>query len=169
MVFRLTIILNHVIHRKKGFSIFPSPAGMSLTKLSLGMNNLYMTSLFPPRESLVSDILAGDGNIEKLFLRCIRHACTFLSSERSRYASLYDLLDISQLSLLVPRGRIPKPIFFQVTQTKQEIYQFARPLYCSFLSHRPTRIWFPGLGDSTNSWASWPLSLGSKLSSFLYR
>jgi hypothetical protein len=29
-----------------------------------------MTSLFLPRESLVSDIPAGDGNIEKLFLRC---------------------------------------------------------------------------------------------------
>ncbi len=43
---------------------------MSLTKLSLGGNNLYMTSLFPPRESFVSDIPAGDGNIEKLFLRC---------------------------------------------------------------------------------------------------
>jgi hypothetical protein len=55
------------IHRKKSFSIFPSPAGMSLTKLSLGGNNLYMTSLFPPRESLVSDIPAGDGNIKKLF------------------------------------------------------------------------------------------------------
>ncbi len=41
---------------------------MSLTKLSLGGNNLYMTPLFPPRESLVSDIPAGDGNIEKLFL-----------------------------------------------------------------------------------------------------
>ncbi len=60
------------IHRKKSFSIFPSPAGMSLTKLSLGGNNLYMTSLFPPRESLVIDIPAGDGNIEKLFLRCIK-------------------------------------------------------------------------------------------------
>jgi hypothetical protein len=29
-----------------------------------------MTSLFPPSESLVSDIPSGDGNIEKLFLRC---------------------------------------------------------------------------------------------------
>jgi hypothetical protein len=38
--------------RKKSFSIFPSPAGMSLTKISLGGNNLYMTSLFPPKESL---------------------------------------------------------------------------------------------------------------------
>jgi hypothetical protein len=58
------------VHRKKSFSIFPSPAGMSLTIFSLGGNNLYMTSLFPPRESLVSDIPAGDGNIEKLFVRC---------------------------------------------------------------------------------------------------
>jgi hypothetical protein len=54
-------------HRKKSFSVFPSPAGRSLTKLSLGGNNLYMTSLFPARESLVSDSPAGEGNIEKLF------------------------------------------------------------------------------------------------------
>jgi hypothetical protein len=40
---------------------------MSLTKLSLGENNLYMTSIFPPWESLVSDIPAEDRNIEKLF------------------------------------------------------------------------------------------------------
>ncbi len=52
---------------KKSFSISPSPSRMSLTKLFLGGNNLYMTSLFPPRESLVSDILAGEGNFEKLF------------------------------------------------------------------------------------------------------
>jgi hypothetical protein len=58
------------IHRKKSFSIFPSPAGMSLTKLSLGGNNDIIYKLFPPRESLVSDIPAGDGNIEKLFLQC---------------------------------------------------------------------------------------------------
>ncbi len=56
-----------LVHCLKSFSIFPSPAGMSLTKLSLGGNNFYMTSLFPPRQSLVSDIPAGDGNIEKLF------------------------------------------------------------------------------------------------------
>ena len=52
---------------QKNFSIFLSPAGMSLTKLSLGGNILYMTSLFPPRESLVSGIPAGNGDIEKLF------------------------------------------------------------------------------------------------------
>ena len=53
---------------KKSFSIFPSPAGMSLTKLSLVRNYLYMTALFPPRESLVSDIPAVvDWNIENFF------------------------------------------------------------------------------------------------------
>ncbi len=55
------------VHRKKSISISPFPAGTSLTKLSLGRNNLYMTSQFPARESLVSEIPAGDGNIEKLF------------------------------------------------------------------------------------------------------
>ncbi len=42
-------------HRKKSFSIFPSPAGMSFTKLSLGGNIDVINKLFPPRESLVSD------------------------------------------------------------------------------------------------------------------
>jgi hypothetical protein len=40
------------------------------TKLSLGGNNDVIYKLFPPGESLVSDIPAGDGNIEKLFLLC---------------------------------------------------------------------------------------------------
>jgi hypothetical protein len=54
-------------HRKQSFSIFPSPAGMSLTKLSLGGNNDDIYKLFPPSESLASDIPAGEVNIEKLF------------------------------------------------------------------------------------------------------
>ncbi len=57
-----------MVHRKKNFFIFPSPAGMSLTKLSLGGNT---DVTIPPRESLVCGIPAGDGNIEKLFLQCI--------------------------------------------------------------------------------------------------
>jgi hypothetical protein len=61
------LLFQYSLHRKESFSIFLSPAGKSLTKLSLCGNNLYMTSLFPPRESLVSEIPAGDGNIEKLF------------------------------------------------------------------------------------------------------
>jgi hypothetical protein len=39
---------------------------MSLCKLSLGGNNDVIYKLFPPRESLFSDIPAGEGNIEKL-------------------------------------------------------------------------------------------------------
>ncbi len=54
-------------YTEKSFSIFPSPTGMSLTKVSLGGNNDVIYKLFPPRESLESDIPAGDGNIEKLF------------------------------------------------------------------------------------------------------
>ncbi len=56
-------------HRKKSFSMFPSPAGMSLTKLSLGGNYDVKNKLFLPRESFVSDVPAGYGNIEKLFLQ----------------------------------------------------------------------------------------------------
>jgi hypothetical protein len=63
------------MHCKKGFPIFPSPAGMSLTKLSLDGNYDVIYKLFLHRESLVSDIPAGEGNIEKLFLQCAIH-CT---------------------------------------------------------------------------------------------
>jgi hypothetical protein len=57
---------------KKSFSIFPSPAGgFSFTKLSLGGSYDVIYTLFLSRESLVWDIPAGDGNIEKLFLLCV--------------------------------------------------------------------------------------------------
>jgi hypothetical protein len=58
------------IHRKKSFLIFPSLAAMSITKLSLDGNYDVMYKLYLPRESLVSDIPAGGGKIEKLFLLC---------------------------------------------------------------------------------------------------
>ncbi len=58
------------VHRKKRFTSFPSPAGMSLTKLPLGRNNSVMTSLFPPRESLVVTSRLGTGNSWTFFLRC---------------------------------------------------------------------------------------------------
>jgi hypothetical protein len=60
-----------MLHRKKSYSLYTSPAGMSLTKLSLGGNYDVIYKLLTPRESLVSDIPAGDGNIVKLFLRCM--------------------------------------------------------------------------------------------------
>ncbi len=43
---------------------------MSLTKLPLGRNNSVMTSLFPPRESLVVTSWLGTGNSRTFFLRC---------------------------------------------------------------------------------------------------
>jgi hypothetical protein len=58
------------LHRKKRFTSFPSPDGMSLTKLPLGRNNSVMTSLFSPRESLVVTSRLGTGNSRTFFLRC---------------------------------------------------------------------------------------------------
>ncbi len=58
------------IHRKKKVREFPVPSRDVTTKLSLGGNNYVMTELFLPRESLVSDIPAGDGKLMNLFLRC---------------------------------------------------------------------------------------------------
>jgi hypothetical protein len=57
---------------KKSFSIFPSLAGMPLRKLSLGGKYDVTYKIILPRESLVSDIPAGDRNIEKLFLTAKR-------------------------------------------------------------------------------------------------
>jgi hypothetical protein len=62
---------------------------MSLTKLSLGGNNDVIYKLFPPKEILVSDIPAGDGNIEKLFLRCRSHGQNLSTiSGQATYVSL---------------------------------------------------------------------------------
>jgi hypothetical protein len=55
------------IHRKKRFTSFPSPVGMSLTILPLGRNNSVMTSLFPPTESLVVTSRLGTGNSGTFF------------------------------------------------------------------------------------------------------
>jgi hypothetical protein len=68
--FRYYIDRNNLLHRKKRFTSFPSPAGMSLTKLPLGRNNSVMTSLLPPRESLVVTSWLGTGNSRTFFLRC---------------------------------------------------------------------------------------------------
>jgi hypothetical protein len=68
------------LHCKKELAIFPSPAGMSLTKLSLGGKK---TKLFPPRKSLISDIPAGDGKTANSFLQCgVAHIDSFFSKSR---------------------------------------------------------------------------------------
>ncbi len=74
---------------KNRLAIFPSPAEMSLTRLSLGGNNGVIYKLFPPRESLVNYIPAGEGNIEKLFLRC-KNAIPL--AESLRYSPLQSVI-----------------------------------------------------------------------------
>ncbi len=54
-------------HCKKRLAIFPSPPGMSVAKLSWAG----MIKLFPPRESLATDITSGDGKTANFFLQCI--------------------------------------------------------------------------------------------------
>ncbi len=63
------LLINRGMHRKKRFRSFPSPAGMSLTKLPLGRNNSVMTSLFPPWESLVV-VVWGRETREPFFTVC---------------------------------------------------------------------------------------------------
>jgi hypothetical protein len=53
------------LHRKKRSATFPSPAGMSLTKL------------FPPRKKLVCDIPAEDGNVANLFTKKVKNLMRF--------------------------------------------------------------------------------------------
>ncbi len=58
------------LHCKKRLAVFPSPAGMSLTKLSLARNNL-LINLFPAMESLVSDIPDEDAIAIIFFTVCL--------------------------------------------------------------------------------------------------
>ncbi len=91
-----------LVHCKKGFPIFPSPAGMSLTKLSLDGNYDVIYKLFLHRESLVSDIPAGDGNIEKLFYSVVFQTAWFhirtTRSTHSRATCIYSI-HTSQLKI----------------------------------------------------------------------
>ncbi len=50
-----------IFYTVKMLAIFPSPARLSLTKVSLAEKNLI--TVFPARESLDNDIPAGDGKI----------------------------------------------------------------------------------------------------------
>ncbi len=77
-------------HCKKGLAVFPSPAGMSLTKLFLGGNNFIIPD--PTRESSVSDIPAawGRGKWPTFFYSAYSPSmfvhCTFVFFKHSMYA-----------------------------------------------------------------------------------
>jgi hypothetical protein len=55
------------VHCKKGLAIFPSPAGMPLTKLSLAMGGTNLIILGQGEFGMVSGLLAGEGKIANLF------------------------------------------------------------------------------------------------------
>ncbi len=91
----------HSVHRKKRFTNFPSPAGMSLTKLPLGRNNSVMTSLFPPRQSLVVTSRLGTGNSRTFFLRCMcTNNCIHLIVKSLDITTLYCFLPIVRTLLV---------------------------------------------------------------------
>ncbi len=69
-MFRKSFLLWSKIHVtvKKRISIIPPLAGMSITKLSLAGDNLILAG----QGEFGSDILAGDGKIDNLFLQCCK-------------------------------------------------------------------------------------------------
>jgi hypothetical protein len=79
----LLVLFLASLHRKKRFTSFPTPAGMSLTKLSLGRNNSVMTSWFPPRESLVVTSRLGTENSRTFFYGVLHGAVICCSAVAS--------------------------------------------------------------------------------------
>ncbi len=61
------VLRRHTV--KKGSRV-SRPSRDVTTKLSLGGNNDVITEIFLPGWSLVGDILAEDGKLVNLFLRC---------------------------------------------------------------------------------------------------
>jgi hypothetical protein len=66
----------------------------------MGGNNDVMYKLFPPRETLVKDIPAGDGNIEKLFydvLVLLLDSCITVKAEiKCTYSDTFVCLRVPQ-------------------------------------------------------------------------
>ncbi len=86
---------------------------MSFTKLSLVGNNDVIYKLFPPRESLVSDIPAGDGNIEKPFLRCtlrnIFQPCFLLKKNQNEFVLIESIFKNMTGNLKNKNVTVPGP------------------------------------------------------------
>jgi hypothetical protein len=61
------LLYSRVHYTVKKVHEFPVSTGMSITKLPLDRNNSVMTSLFPPRESLVGTSRLGKGNSRTFF------------------------------------------------------------------------------------------------------
>ncbi len=80
---------------------------MSLTKLSLGNNYDVIFKLFLHRESLVSDIPAGHGNIEKLFftVKCLYIILPPPENVKHKYNIIYFSLILSEHTVSNTRNR----------------------------------------------------------------
>jgi hypothetical protein len=96
--------LQRPLHCWKRLAIFPFPAGMSLTKLSLAVNNLIIPG---QGELLVSDIPAGEGKTANLFLQCtlrnyVSYRCPFYVLWLLRFVTFYKMwrLRLDQLGLV---------------------------------------------------------------------
>jgi hypothetical protein len=73
------------MHLQKKVNDILVPAGMSLTKLSLAAPGII--KLFPARESLASDILAGDRKMANLFYSVYYQVIENLSHGRPEFES----------------------------------------------------------------------------------
>jgi hypothetical protein len=83
------------------FPSLPSPAGMSLIKLSHGRNNSVMTSLFPPRESFVETSRLGTGNSRTVYIILPQNIAGRISEAAMGGAGAGDLIFHSLCSLHV--------------------------------------------------------------------
>ncbi len=77
----LCLLGSYTVKKVHEFPVSSRDVIMSLTKLSLGRNNSVMTSLFPPRESLVVTSRLGTGNSRTFFLRCSPHRGTKITDK----------------------------------------------------------------------------------------
>ncbi len=126
-------VQSHILQRKKSISIFPSLAGMSLTKLSLGRNNLYMTSLFPPRESLVGKSHPGWGReYRKAFFtvyRTVQFSFQLTESYFSGFASSINIQLICKVHEVVNCNKQSFANFLLLLKSLKPI-SLDRPLLC---------------------------------------
>ncbi len=118
------------LHRKKMFTSFPSPAGMSQTKLPLGRNNSVITSLFPPRESLVVTSRLGTGNSLTFFYG----VCTYVGDGLRRLFMniLYSTVDNVSIIWKAYMYNIQKQWHTRIPNRnkKNSIYTYVMSHYC---------------------------------------
>jgi hypothetical protein len=100
---------------------------MSLTKLPLGRNNSVMTSLFPPRESLVVTSRLGTGNSRTFFLRCMLGKIWQKGSLKT--CSKFSEVPTKFIYIFIERNKMKK------ISSKQVCSKIFLPYYSSYTLH----------------------------------